>query len=97
VCALIGGQRQNGHIREREEELGSGSKAAARTVIYASCVGAVVGIGLPSRHRRPWGLGHIVAPLFGADPESQMDENLVRMKSFIEAGDVPSDATWQHA
>jgi hypothetical protein len=33
----------------------------------------------------------------GADPESQMDENLVRMKSFIEAGDVPSDATWQHA
>jgi len=41
-------------------------------------------------------LGHIVAPLFGADLESQMDENLVRMKSFIEAGNVPSNATWQH-
>ena len=42
-----------------------------------------------------WGLGHIVASLFGADPKSQMDEDLVRMKSFIETGKVPSDAAWQ--
>jgi hypothetical protein len=81
----------------KDREPWSESKAAAMTVIYSSCVGAAVGIKLPSRHRRPWGLGHIVAPLFGADPKSQMDENLVRMKSFIEAGNVPSDATWQHA
>jgi uncharacterized membrane protein len=43
------------------------------------------------------GLGHLVASLFGADPKSQMDEDLVRMKSFIETGKVPSDAAWQHA
>jgi uncharacterized membrane protein len=43
------------------------------------------------------GLGHIVASLFGADPKSQMDDDLVRMKSFIETGKVPSDAAWQHA
>jgi uncharacterized membrane protein len=38
------------------------------------------------------GLGHIVASLFGADPKSQMDADLVRMKTFIETGKVPSDA-----
>jgi uncharacterized membrane protein len=41
------------------------------------------------------GLGHVVASLFGADPKSQMDEDLVRMKMFIETGKVPSDAAWQ--
>jgi uncharacterized membrane protein len=43
------------------------------------------------------GVGHIVASLFGADPKSQMDEDLVRMKSFIETGKLPSDAARQHA
>jgi uncharacterized membrane protein len=43
------------------------------------------------------GLGHIMASLFGADPKSQMDDDLVRMKSFIETGKVPSDAAWQRA
>jgi uncharacterized membrane protein len=38
------------------------------------------------------GLGHVVASLFGADPKSQMDEDLVRMKTFIETGKAPSDA-----
>jgi uncharacterized membrane protein len=41
------------------------------------------------------GLGHVVASLFGADPKSQMDEDLVRMKTFIETGKVPSDAAAQ--
>jgi len=41
------------------------------------------------------GLGHIVASLFGADPKSQMDEDLVRMKTFIETGKAPSDAAAQ--
>jgi uncharacterized membrane protein len=43
------------------------------------------------------GLGYIVASLFGADPKSQIDDDLVRMKSFIETGKVPSDGAWQHA
>ena len=38
------------------------------------------------------GLGHAIASLFGADPKSQMDEDLVRMKSMIETGVQPHDA-----
>jgi hypothetical protein len=30
--------------------------------------------------------------LFGADPKKEMDEDLMRMKSFIETGCVPHDA-----
>jgi uncharacterized membrane protein len=41
------------------------------------------------------GRGHVVASLFGADPKTQMDEDLVRMKTFVEAEKVPSDAAGQ--
>ncbi len=37
-------------------------------------------------------LGHLVAKLFGADPKSQMDEDLMRMKTFLETGRLPHDA-----
>jgi hypothetical protein len=30
-------------------------------------------------------LGHVVASLFGADPLTEMDEDLMRMKSFLES------------
>jgi hypothetical protein len=36
-------------------------------------------------------LGHLVASLFGADPKSEIDADLVRMKTMIEDG-VPHDA-----
>jgi len=42
------------------------------------------------------GLGHVVASLFGADPKSEIDEDLVRMKTFIETGKTPSDAAMAH-
>jgi uncharacterized membrane protein len=38
------------------------------------------------------GLGHAVASLFGADPKSEMDADLMRMKSMIETGVPPHDA-----
>jgi uncharacterized membrane protein len=38
------------------------------------------------------GFGHVVASLFGADPKSQMDADLLRMKSMIETGIPPRDA-----
>jgi uncharacterized membrane protein len=41
------------------------------------------------------GLGHVVASLFGADPKRQMDDDLLRMKTFIETGKAPSGANWQ--
>jgi uncharacterized membrane protein len=37
-------------------------------------------------------IGHLIATLFGADPKKEMDEDLMRMKSFIETGQVPHDA-----
>ena len=36
--------------------------------------------------------GHAVASLFGADPKSEMDADLLRMKSMIETGRPPHDA-----
>jgi uncharacterized membrane protein len=38
-------------------------------------------------------IGHVLAKLFGADPKSQMDEELKRMKTLIETGSLPSDAS----
>jgi len=37
-------------------------------------------------------LGHGVAALFGRDPKRQLDDDLMRMKSFIENGIPPRDA-----
>jgi uncharacterized membrane protein len=37
-------------------------------------------------------IGHAIASLFGADPKSEMDADLMRMKSFIETGQQPHDA-----
>jgi uncharacterized membrane protein len=37
-------------------------------------------------------LGHGLATLLGSDPKAQMDDDLARMKAFIERGAVPHDA-----
>lgn len=37
-------------------------------------------------------IGHAFATLFGADPKSELDADLLRMKSFIETGHTPHDA-----
>ena len=37
-------------------------------------------------------IGHAIAKAFGADPKSEMDQDLMRMKSLIETGSVPHDA-----
>ena len=36
--------------------------------------------------------GHAVAAIFGADPKSEMDADLLRMTSVIETGHPPHDA-----
>lgn len=36
--------------------------------------------------------GHVVAKLFGADPKSELNEDLLRMKTFLETGKAPRDA-----
>jgi len=41
-------------------------------------------------------VGHAVAALFGADPKTEMDEDLMRMKTMIETGIPPRDAAQSH-
>lgn len=40
-------------------------------------------------------LGHAVARLFGADPKHLMDDDLVRLKTYLETGKPPHDAAVQ--
>jgi uncharacterized membrane protein len=45
------------------------------------------------RYAPPGGvIGHAVAKAFGADPKSEMDEDLLRLKSLIETGRPPHDS-----
>lgn len=37
-------------------------------------------------------LGHALATLFSADPKSEMDQDMMRMKSMLETGHAPHDA-----
>ncbi len=37
-------------------------------------------------------VGHVIAKVIGTDPKSQMDDDLLRMKSFLETGKLPRDA-----
>jgi uncharacterized membrane protein len=50
-------------------------------------------VTLHMSYRPPGGaLGHGAAALFGRDPKREMDDDLMRMKSFVETGIPPSDA-----
>ena len=42
-------------------------------------------------------IGHSVAKAFGVDPKSEMDEDLLRLKSMIETGQVPCDSAAMRA
>jgi len=42
-------------------------------------------------------VGHGLATLLGSDPKSQMDDDLARMKAYIERGAVPRDAARSRA
>ena len=37
-------------------------------------------------------LGHVVAKLFGADPKTELDEDMLRLKTRLETGKAPRDA-----
>jgi uncharacterized membrane protein len=54
-----------------------GSTTVDVKMIYNPVIGAV---------------GHAIAWIFGADPKHQMDDDLLRMKSFLETGKLPRDA-----
>jgi uncharacterized membrane protein len=50
------------------------------------------------RYNPPAGaLGHVAAKLFGADPKTELDEDLVRLKTFLETGVPARDAARPNA
>jgi uncharacterized membrane protein len=42
-------------------------------------------------------IGHAIAALFGSDPKTEMDADLMRMKSMLETGVPPHDAAERKA
>ncbi len=55
--------------------------------------GAGTRVRLEMSYNPPAGvLGHVVAKLFGADPKSELDEDMMRLKSTLETGKPPRDA-----
>lgn len=56
---------------------GDGSTTVQIRMVYNPLAGAV---------------GHVVARLFGADPKHQMDDDLLRLKTFLETGKPAHDA-----
>jgi uncharacterized membrane protein len=60
--------------------------ANAGTIRFESVAGGTR-VDIKLSYNPPGGaLGHVVAKLFGADPKSELDDDLVRLKSLIEYG-----------
>ena len=70
-----------------------GSAVKHEGVVRFEPRGAGTRVTVHLRYVPPGGaFGHAVARLFGADPKSEMDADLMRMKSAIETGRAPHDA-----
>ncbi|HLV81785.1 MAG TPA: SRPBCC family protein [Chthonomonadaceae bacterium] len=41
-------------------------------------------------------VGHGIATLFGADPKTELDADLARLKTFLETGNPPADSAAEH-
>ena len=62
-------------------------------VRFEAAAGGGTRLNVCLRYVPPGGaLGHAVASVLGADPKSEMDADLMRMKSMIETGRAPHDA-----
>lgn len=80
---LLGWRTEGGSLvqnagRVRFQDNGDGTTTVDVKMLYNPPVGAV---------------GHGIAWLCGADPKHQMDDDLMRMKSYLETGKVPRDAS----
>jgi len=65
----------------------------AGTVRFSSNPDGTTRVDIQMSYNPPAGaIGHVVASLFDADPKSEMDADLARMKTLIETGIRPHDA-----
>ncbi|HET6629896.1 MAG TPA: SRPBCC family protein [Woeseiaceae bacterium] len=79
---LLGWRTEGGSLvqnagRVRFQDNGDGTTTVDVKMLYNPVIGAV---------------GHAIAWLLGADPKRRMDDDLLRMKSYLETGKVPRDA-----
>jgi uncharacterized membrane protein len=62
-------------------------------IIRFERVGSGTRLDVQMTYNPPGGaLGHGIAKLFGADPKRELDEDLMRLKTFVETGVPPHDA-----
>jgi uncharacterized membrane protein len=74
-------------------ETAPGSPVAHAGVVHFEPVPGGTRIQVEMSYAPPAGvLGHAVAALFGADPKREMDDDLLRMKTFLETGIPARDA-----
>jgi uncharacterized membrane protein len=67
--------------------------ASAGIVKFQENTDGTTNVSVQMSYNPPAGaLGHAVATVFGADPKSQMDADLMRMKTLLETGQLPHDA-----
>jgi uncharacterized membrane protein len=58
--------------------------------------GAGTRVNVQLKYAPPGGIiGHVVAKAFGVDPKSEMDDDLQRLKSLVETGQLPRDGALQ--
>jgi uncharacterized membrane protein len=73
-----------------------GSAVQHAGMIYLAPFGGGTRVHIEMSYNPPAGaLGHVVAKLFGADPKTELDEDMMRLKSTLETGQAPHDAA-QH-
>ena len=75
-----------------------GSAVQHAGMIYVAPFGGGTRVHIEMSYNPPAGtLGHVVAKLFGADPKSELDEDLMRLKSTLERTKTSQDPTQRDA
>jgi uncharacterized membrane protein len=65
----------------------------AGMVHFSGNADGTTSVDIKLSYNPPAGLiGHAIAEILGVDPKSEMDDDLIRMKTFIETGKPPHDA-----
>ena len=69
----------------------------AGTIRFQSAPNGGTVVNITLRYTPPAGkIGHGIATLFGADPKTEMDADLARLKTFLETGNPPGDSAAEH-
>jgi uncharacterized membrane protein len=85
------------HERIAWRSVGGGTVENSGEIRFLENYGGGTHVDVRLRYHPPGGaFGHAVATMFGADPKSEMDADLARLKTLIESARFPHDAA-KHA